>query len=145
MNYLLNLILCFASAVAFGILINAPIKMLIASGIVGSISWLFFLITGSLNAQELIQYFVSAAIIRLLSLIAARILKTPSTVICIPSLVAIVPGSMLYRIIRNFVEYDIPAFTFSMLQLVEILTAIIFGFVLADSLFTVISKSAKKR
>lgn len=106
MDYLLQAGLSFLAAVAFGILFNAPRRMLIHCGLVGTVGWLVFSITQILADDQVVATFLGAFTIALMSHIFARRRKMPMILFSVSGIIVLVPGATAYNAMRNVVEQD---------------------------------------
>ncbi|OZS77627.1 hypothetical protein CF394_10485 [Tetzosporium hominis] len=106
MDYLLQAGLSFLAAVAFGILFNAPRRMLIHCGLVGTVGWLVFSITQTLADDQVVATFLGAFTIALMSHIFARRRKMPMILFSVSGIIVLVPGATAYNAMRNVVEQD---------------------------------------
>lgn len=80
----------------FALLFNIRGKRLAATALGGFLSWFLFVLLGKVIENEVINYFLVAALVSLYAEIMARILKTPTTTFITASLVPLIPGGSLY-------------------------------------------------
>lgn len=106
MDYLLQAGLSFLAAVAFGILFNAPRRMLIHCGLVGTVGWLVFSVTQTISDDQVVATFLGAFTIALMSHIFARRRKMPMILFSVSGIIVLVPGATAYNAMRNVVEQD---------------------------------------
>ncbi|WP_342527940.1 threonine/serine exporter family protein [Chryseomicrobium sp. FSL W7-1435] len=106
MDYIIQALLSFIAAVAFGVLFNAPRRMLIHCGIVGTVGWLVFSITRSQTDDQVVATFLGAFTIALLSHVFARRRKMPMILFSVSGIIVLVPGSSAYNAMRHVVEQD---------------------------------------
>ena len=106
MDYLLQAGLSFLAAVAFGILFNAPRRMLIHCGLVGTVGWLVFSVTQTIAEDQVVATFLGAFTIALMSHIFARRRKMPMILFSVSGIIVLVPGATAYNAMRNVVEQD---------------------------------------
>ncbi|PJK16770.1 hypothetical protein CQS04_06345 [Chryseomicrobium excrementi] len=106
MDYLLQAGLSFLAAVAFGILFNAPRRMLIHCGLVGTVGWLVFSVTQTVADDQVVATFLGAFTIALMSHIFARRRKMPMILFSVSGIIVLVPGATAYNAMRNVVEQD---------------------------------------
>lgn len=106
MDYLLQAGLSFLAAVAFGILFNAPRRMLVHCGLVGTVGWLVFSVTQTLAEDQVVATFLGAFTIALMSHIFARRRKMPMILFSVSGIIVLVPGATAYNAMRNVVEQD---------------------------------------
>lgn len=102
-NYALMTIGAFFAVIVTAYIFGAPVKTLMASGVVGCVGWLvFLLLRGKLGL--LASTFVAGFLISLLSQIGARIYKCPVTLMLIPGFYPLVPGIGMYRMVSAFLS-----------------------------------------
>lgn len=106
MDYLLQAGLSFLAAVAFGVLFNAPRRMLIHCGLVGTVGWLVFSVTQTVADDQVVATFLGAFTIALMSHIFARRRKMPMILFSVSGIIVLVPGATAYNAMRNVVEQD---------------------------------------
>lgn len=103
MTIMIHAIFSFLSTIAFGVLTNSPRRVLLASGLTGSLGWLVFYLLHQ-NGQGLaIANFSATVVIGCLSIFFSRRKKIPMIIFHIPSLVPLVPGGPAYQAIRELV------------------------------------------
>lgn len=105
-NYILEMIYCFAATFFFALMMNAPKKTLIYSSITASLGYLvyeYFIIKGN----PLLAFFLGTMLIATFGEVFARKLKMPATIFIFPSVIPIVPGFGLYETILALVQDDI--------------------------------------
>lgn len=126
-----------------GILVKAPKRTMLPSGLIGAAAWLLYLTTHN-RWGESVSVFICALVVSFGAQIFARILKTPVTTILIPGFYPLVPGVTLYRCIYSLINQQLPEF-WHYFQL-TILTAgmIALGIFAVDSVMSVIYKIYNK-
>lgn len=109
MNILKDFIVHFGSsfltAFGFTILYNIPKKVVLPASLTGAIGWTthFFLINYFLTVN-FIATIIASFFIAFVSQIFARRLKKPVILFTLPGLIPLVPGGMVYNMMRAFVE-----------------------------------------
>ena len=83
-------------SLAFGVLFNIRGVKLLTVFFGGGVAWLFVLLFMRLGVSEAVSYFIVAFLISVYAEVLARLLKAPTTIFTIPSLIPLVPGSSLY-------------------------------------------------
>lgn len=106
MDYLLQACLSFIAAAAFGILFNAPRRMLVHCGVVGTVGWLAYSFMRAQTEDQVVATFIGAFSIALLSHIFARRRKMPMILFSVSGIIVLVPGSSAYNAMRHVVEQD---------------------------------------
>ncbi|MFC4354039.1 threonine/serine exporter family protein [Chryseomicrobium palamuruense] len=106
MDIVYQLLLSFLAAVAFGVLFNAPRRMLIHCGIVGAVGWLAFVSARSQLEDQVVATFIGAFTVAMLSHVFARRRKMPMILFSVSGIIVLVPGSSAYNAMRHVVEQD---------------------------------------
>ena len=102
---LLHLVFSFAATVGFCIVFNIPKKHMLFCGLIGVVSWgTYILLNGP--AGPVVATFAAAVIISLLSRVFAIIRKCPFTILLIPGVIPLAPGSAIYYTAYYFVTND---------------------------------------
>lgn len=104
-DILLNLLFSFAATVGFCIIFNIPKKHMIFTGLLGVISWAAYILFDK-PLGSVISTFIAACLLVLLSRIFAVIRKCPVTVLLIPGMIPLSPGSAMYYTAYYFVTND---------------------------------------
>ena len=102
---LLNLAVSFVATVGFCIVFNIPKKQMLFCGLLGVVSWgAYILLQGPIGPVA--ATFLAACLIVLLSRIFAVIRKCPVTILLIPGVIPLAPGSAMYHTAYYFVTND---------------------------------------
>lgn len=97
MTYFVQLLTAFFGTIGFALLWNGNKKALLPVGVGGVLAWgVYLAVFHGADSGIFVAAFVSAVTAGVYAEIFARVLKTPTTVILIPSLVSLFPGSHLY-------------------------------------------------
>ena len=136
-----NILLCVLGTVGFCVVLNVPHNK-IFSVIIGAFAC-------SLTFEMLFEYtllgifastLTAVVVAHTYSEIAARILKTPSTVILIPSTVPLLPGGYLFYAMSNLVTGDKSAFIYNARQTALVAFAIALGSVITLIVLNIIRR-----
>lgn len=136
-----NILLCVLGTVGFCIVLNVP-KSKILSVIIGAFACSF-------TFEMLFEYtplgifagtLTAVVVAHTYSEIIARILKTPSTVILIPSTVPLLPGGYLFYAMRALVTGDKNAFGYNARQTALVAFAIALGSVITLIVLNIIRR-----
>lgn len=109
MNILTDFIIHFGSsfltALGFTIIYNIPKKAVFPAALTGAIGWTthFFLIN-YFSVVGFIATIIASFFIAFASQIFARKLRKPVIIFTLPGLIPLVPGGMVYNMMRAFVE-----------------------------------------
>ncbi|MBQ5911428.1 MAG: threonine/serine exporter family protein [Clostridia bacterium] len=105
---------CLGSA-GFALLYNIRGKRFVFAALGGLLAILFYILFGLIIENEILNYFICAALVSLYAEIMARVLKTPTTTFIITSLIPLIPGGSLYYTmtgafsgnLESFIEYGL--------------------------------------
>ena len=101
-DILINLAVSFVATVGFCIVFNIPRKQMLFCGLLGVVSWgAYILLRDPLG--PVVATFIAACLIVLLSRIFAVIRKCPVTILLIPGVIPLAPGSAMYHTAYYFV------------------------------------------
>ncbi len=105
LDILINLAVSFVATVGFCIVFNIPRKHMLFCGLLGVISWgTYILLNGPVG--PVVATFAAACLIVLLSRIFAVVRKCPTTILLIPGVIPLAPGSAIYYTAYYFVTND---------------------------------------
>lgn len=107
-EYFYKTVLTVVSVTAFSVLDKMKKGAVLASAVGGALTYTaeFFLLR--ITENVFLVYFISAGITCVYSEIMARVKRMPSTVLMLPGIIPLVPGSLIYRAMRGVLEgsYD---------------------------------------
>ncbi|MEN2767328.1 threonine/serine exporter family protein [Ornithinibacillus xuwenensis] len=101
-----QLITSFVASAGFGILFNAPRKVLFQCGIVGMAGWIVYYLFVQNGMDTVPATILGAMLVALLSQICSRVYKTPIIIFNVSGIIPLVPGGMAYEAMRSFVQND---------------------------------------
>ncbi|MBR2459806.1 MAG: threonine/serine exporter family protein [Clostridia bacterium] len=84
----------------FALLDRARTRVVIAACICGAVTFVVGDILETMWGAGFVSYFFSASVTCVCSELGARVLKVPATVILLPAIIPLVPGSLLYSTMR---------------------------------------------
>ena len=110
MKYMEAFLFAFLATVAFGVLFQAPKRILWRSGIIGGLGWVVFIVLkGDLSIRSFVANFLATVVIALVSEIFARTWNEPVPVFEIPAIIPLVPGLGMYQgmryILNDYVNF----------------------------------------
>jgi uncharacterized membrane protein YjjB (DUF3815 family) len=106
-TYIIQLITATVGALGFALIFNVNRRLLIPASLGGFLAWGVYLLAAEWLGLHLLVANVAAGVFcQLYSEVLARILKTPSTVICIPAIIPLIPGGALYRTMYSAVHQN---------------------------------------
>lgn len=106
MIYVIQGILSFIAATAFGVIFNAPKKSLFYCGIVGMTGWIVYMYVNQLNEDQVAASFAGAFTVAFVSHIMSKKFKMPMIIFSVAGIIPLVPGGTAYNAMRNVVEKD---------------------------------------
>ena len=95
-QHIVRIIMCFCTALGFGILFNIKGKKLFSAALGGLFSGILFEVLHAF-CGEFLAYFFCSVFLTIYAEFAARLLKTPVTTYLAPALIPLVPGGNLYQ------------------------------------------------
>ncbi|MBR2566976.1 MAG: threonine/serine exporter family protein [Paenibacillus sp.] len=108
LHYIEQALTSFVASAAFGIIFNAPRRMLIHGGFVGMVGWIIYVVleyaTNAVPAT-LIATIALGAISQLFS----RMFRAPVIIFSVAGIIPLVPGGLAYNAMRSFVQNDYSA------------------------------------
>ncbi|GAA0136625.1 threonine/serine exporter family protein [Paenibacillus sp. YSY-4.3] len=104
----LHLITSFIASAAFGILFNAPRRMLLQCGLAGMMGWIAYVLL-SPRLDTVFATVVATFIVGGISQMLARMYKKPVILFSVSGIIPLVPGGLAYDAMRQFVvsEYNL--------------------------------------
>ena len=106
-TYIIQLITATIGSLGFALIFNVNRRLLIPASLGGLFAWGVYLLAAEwLGLHLLVANVIAGVFCQLYSEVLARILKTPSTVICIPAIIPLIPGGALYRTMYSAVHQD---------------------------------------
>lgn len=98
--------LSFLAAAGFGVIFNAPRKMLFYCGFVGMTGWLIYSPFNELTGDPVQASFLGAFAVSLVAHLLAKWFRTPMIIFSVAGIIPLVPGGMAYNAMRHIVENE---------------------------------------
>jgi uncharacterized membrane protein YjjB (DUF3815 family) len=141
----LHVFLAFIGSLTSGLTFNIKGRKLIFAGFSGMSGFFVYSFLFRLTGSSVFSIFFGAVAVGLYSEIAARLLKSPSTVFSIPGILPLVPGITAYEMIQYLMNNQlIPAIS-KMIETSVGAGAIAFGILLVTAVFRIITKIRRER
>lgn len=137
----IQIITAAIGSLAFGVLFNLHGKKLVSVFLGGAFGWFLVVVLGYLGADEPTAYFIVALFLSLYAETMARVLKAPTTVFIIPSLIPLVPGSSLYYTMAYGLDGKREAFLDKALSTLSLAAALAIGIIIATVLMRLFWKA----
>jgi len=102
--------LCAAATLSYALLLRTPFRALILSAFLGSAGYIIYLISSKYFSNIMVSYFLGTLFVSVIGELMARIMKMPSTIFVIPSIIPLVPGYGLYLTMLLLVQNDFNGF-----------------------------------
>ena len=107
MELFTQIVLSFVATSCFGVIFNAPTKVIPYCGIVGSIGWSNYYMLTNWQGVDMIQAtFLSGFIVAFIAHLFARSKRMPVIVFSVAGIITLVPGGTAYNAMRNIVQQD---------------------------------------
>ena len=138
------LVAAFISTLGFAIIFNNKYNQLLIVSIGGVASCACYLFTFLATNDTFISVMVGSMFSTILAEILARVIKSPTTVFLIPTIIPFVPGAMLFFMMYNLINGNMQLFyeNFTGLGLASLGIAV--GIILASVFFQIIFKLIRK-
>lgn len=98
------------------------------------LSWMVYLGVHATYDDKILSLFASTIAVGITSEILARVIKTPVTILMVPMLIPLVPGSDMFYATSNLMLNDLEAFSFYLNLVLKEAAAIAFGIILVACL-----------
>lgn len=138
-EFFIQALLSFIATACFGVIFNAPTKVIPHCGFVGAIGWsIYYALTQAQQVDALQATFLSAFFVAFIAHIFARNKRMPVIVFSVSGIIPLVPGGIAYNTMRNIVEQDYVMGTQNGLFVFMISGAIAMGLVFAEVIMQVL-------
>lgn len=145
MDWIVQAVLSFLAAVGFGVIFNAPRKMLFYCGFVGMAGWMIYSLFEYYSGDAVQASFLGAFAVALFAHMFAKRFKTPMIIFSVAGIIPLVPGGTAYNAMRHFVENDnLTAISFAV-KAFMVSGAIAMGLVFAEVFIQLIFRSRFKK
>ncbi|MFD2830226.1 threonine/serine exporter family protein [Corticicoccus populi] len=144
MTYIFQFILSFFASFSFGILFNAPRRVLLHCGLAGAVGWVIYFTLSQFEVDSVLATFFGAVGLTVVSIYNARILRVPILTFITCGIIPLVPGGRAYESMRHIVLSDyMRAFEFGF-EAALIAMAIAFGIIFAEMSHSVLQTAKNK-
>ncbi|MED4934162.1 threonine/serine exporter family protein [Heyndrickxia coagulans] len=140
-----QLLTSFFASAGFGILFNAPRKLLIQCGITGMIGWGIYFLFYLYEQNVVYGTFIAAFFVGIISQVFARFYKTPILIFTVGGIIPLVPGGLAYDAMRHFVQNDYNGAVSLAAKVLLLSVAIAIGLVASEVANQLIKKLPDKR
>ena len=136
---------CTAALLGIAVIFDVPPKKLLWAMVGSIISCVLMLIGDKYGLDPLITNMIATAVPCVYCEIMARVLKTPTTIFMIPSLLPLVPGSRLYYTMFYLFSGEQALFLENMLVAVKICTGIAVAIIVVTGAMRWIEAAKKQK
>ena len=141
-EFILQALLSFVATACFGVVFNAPTKVIPYCGLIGSVCWSIYYMLTSWKGIEMIQAtFVSAFLVAIIAHLLARTRKLPVIVFSVSGIIPLVPGGTAYNTMRDIVEQDYALGMQNGMLVFMISGAIAMGLVFAEVIMQLLARA----
>lgn len=138
---MLILLLALLGSITSGLTFNVRGYKLVFTGLSGVAGYLAYFLMLNWTGQSVLSIFIGAVVVGLYSEIAARLLRSPSTVFSIPGIFPLVPGITAYEAITLLTGNNLSEGWGKIIETVNGAGAIAFGILIVTAIFRFRSKS----
>lgn len=143
---IIQLVTAMVGSFGFALIFNVNRRLLLPASLAGFFAWGVYLLCAEVfGLHLLVSNVVAGAFCQLYSEVMARILKTPSTVICIPAVIPLIPGGSLYRTMYSAVHQDWEMFRFYGYQTLLTALGIAAGISFVSAILYIVMNHAKQK
>ncbi|MGX6962547.1 threonine/serine exporter family protein [Vagococcus xieshaowenii] len=143
-HLIVEFIVAFLSTLGFGLISNVPRRTIPYACLTGATAWIVYTLLEGDGHDVILSNFFAALTIGLLGNFFAIKIKVPVNMIYLPSLISLVPGSIIYLGMKNFTSGNTLIASTDLFKVIQIALALAVGFVFAEVLFTYLRKVYQK-
>lgn len=140
LNELLQILVAALGSIGFALLFNIRGRRLLSVAVGGGLCWLLFLLLNRGITNEVICFFLVAMLVSLYDEVMARVLKSPTTVFLVPSLVPLIPGASLYYTMVGAVSKNQTEFFARAVNTVELACALAVGIIASTVIVRIVNR-----
>ena len=133
----------FMAVLSFGLVLDLPRKYLGWSGITGGVCWLVYILVKAGSGSLVFGAFMSGLAVALMAHVLARMLRAPVTVILIPGILPLVPGTAIYNWVYHIIRSSREQSMYYLIETIQIAGAIAMAVFLMDSMFRMVGNRKK--
>ena len=139
MFWILNFVFSFIASLFFCVIFDAPRKLYLSCGFVGSCGWMvYILFFDGLQVHTIYSSFFGSLALGLLSHYMARHMKEPVIIFMVTGIIPLVPGGLAYDATKNLVLLHFSRAINTMLEVTLIAGAIALGLLFADQISKIV-------
>ena len=130
LEQLIQVIFGFLGSLGFAILFNVKGKKMIFASLGGLMSWAFFVVLSYLIPSEPVCYLIVSIVISIYAEVCARVLKAPTTIFIIISLIPLIPGGSLYYTVASAFDSSFGVFSEKAIYTLKLAAALALGMII---------------
>ena len=140
MSALIEILSATVGTLGFAFVFNIRGKKIVFAALGGMLSWVLYLTLGFFLKDETLRYLIVSVTISVYAEILARLLKTPTTVFSIISLIPLIPGGSLYYTMTGAFSGDTLSFMGNGIRTLKLAAALSIGIVLVSTTTVYVKK-----
>lgn len=144
MEYIIQMVISFLATMCFGVIFNAPIKILPWCGMAGSIGWITHFMLTQHEIDTVQASFLAAFFVSVVAHFFARKFKMPMIIFSVSGIISLVPGGTAYNAMLSIIELNyMQGLEFAM-RAFMISGAVAMGLVFAEVIVQLVLRSMRK-
>ena len=145
-DILISAIGAFGGTMGFCYLLAAPRRTILPASVNGMIGFLIYVILYRYMKQNIMfSHFMATVAVTVMCEMLARVMRLPSTVFLLTSLVPLVPGYNFYAAMLALVEDNGPLAASQLMIAVQIVAAIAVGAAVTSVIFRMLAQRKRRR
>ena len=145
-DMLISAIGAFGGTMGFCYLLAAPRRTILPASVNGMIGFLIYVILYRYMKQNIMfSHFMATVAVTVMCEMLARVMRLPSTVFLLTSLVPLVPGYNFYRAMLALVENNGPYAAAQLMVAVQIVAAIAVGAAVTSVIFRMLAQRKRRK
>lgn len=145
-DMLISAIGAFGGTMGFCYLLAAPRRTILSASVNGMIGFLIYVILYRYMKQNIMfSHFMATVAVTVMCEMLARVMRLPSTVFLLTSLVPLVPGYNFYAAMLALVEDNGPLAASQLMIAVQIVAAIAVGAAVTSVIFRMLAQRERRR
>ena len=136
----------FGGTVGFCYLLAAPKRTILPASVNGVIGFLIYVVLyRHMGHGVMFSHFMATVVVTVICEVLARVMRLPSTIFLLTSLVPLVPGYSFYAAMLSLVEDNGARAASQMLTAVQIVAAIAVGAAVTSVVFRMLAQHKRKK
>ena len=145
-DMLISAIGAFGGTMGFCYLLAAPRRTIFPACVTGMVGFLIYVVLYRyMNQHIMLSHFAATVVVTVLCEMLARVMRLPSTVFLLTSLVPLVPGYNFYAAMLALVEDNGPLAASQLMIAVQIVAAIAVGAAVTSVIFRMLAQRKRRK